>query len=137
VDDANRGAFDVILVEHIDRLARNAADTIRLREQMEFIGVEIHSCASGLVTDMHAGLEGLMSALYLKQLAVHVRRGQSGRVREGLSVGGITYGYAPVPRKAGSASLSGRRPASCVGSLPSMSPAGRRAILRSASTPTR
>jgi DNA invertase Pin-like site-specific DNA recombinase len=101
IRDAERGSFDVILVEHIDRLARNAADTIRLREQMEFIGVEIHTCASGLVTEMHAGLEGLMSAMYLKQLAVHVRRGQAGRVREGLSGGGITYGYAPVSGKRG------------------------------------
>jgi DNA invertase Pin-like site-specific DNA recombinase len=101
IGDAERGSFDVILVEHIDRLARNAADTIRLREQMEFIGIEIHTCASGLVTEMHAGLEGLMSAMYLKQLAVHVRRGQAGRVREGLSGGGITYGYAPVPGKRG------------------------------------
>jgi hypothetical protein len=51
VDDANRGAFDVILLEHIDRLSRNAADTIRLREQMDFIGIDIHTCASGLVTE--------------------------------------------------------------------------------------
>ena len=50
---------------------------------------------------MHAGLEGLMSAMYLRQLAVHVRRGQAGRVREGLSGGGLTYGYAPVPGKRG------------------------------------
>src|SRR5260370_17671551 len=68
---------------------------------MEFIGVEIHTCASGLVTEMHAGLEGLMSALYLKQLAVHVRRGQAGRVREGLAGGGLTYGYAAVPGERG------------------------------------
>ncbi len=101
VEDAERGYLDIILIEHIDRLARNAADTIRLREQMEFIGVEIHTCASGLVTEMHAGLEGLMSALYLKQLAVHVRRGQAGRVREGLAGGGLTYGYAPVPGERG------------------------------------
>jgi len=101
VDDAERRAFDVILVEHIDRLARNAADTIRLREEMEFRGIEIHTCASGLVTEMHAGLEGLMSAMYLKQLAVHVRRGQAGRVREGLSGGGLTFGYAPVPGRRG------------------------------------
>jgi DNA invertase Pin-like site-specific DNA recombinase len=39
VEDAERGAF----VEHIDRLARNAADTIRLREEMEFQGIEIHT----------------------------------------------------------------------------------------------
>jgi DNA invertase Pin-like site-specific DNA recombinase len=64
IGDAERGGFEVILVEHIDLLSRNAADTIRLREQMEFIGVEIHACASGLVTEMHAGLEGLMSAMY-------------------------------------------------------------------------
>src|SRR5215468_6823984 len=101
VDDAKRGAFDLILLERIDRLSRNAADTIRLREQMDFIGIEIHTCASGLVTEMHAGLEGLMSAMYLRQLAVHVRRGQAGRVREGLSGGGLTYGYAPVPGRRG------------------------------------
>jgi site-specific DNA recombinase len=101
VEDAERGGLDIILVEHIDRLARNAADTIRLREEMEFRGIEIHTCASGLVTEMHAGLEGLMSAMYLKQLAVHVRRGQAGRVREGLSGGGITYGYVPVSGKRG------------------------------------
>jgi hypothetical protein len=29
---------------------------------------------------MHAGLEGLMSQMYLKNLAHHVRRGQAGRV---------------------------------------------------------
>jgi|SRR5262252_8551765 len=92
VDDAKRGAFDLILLERIDRLSRNAADTIRLREQMDFIGIEIHTCASGLVTEMHAGLEGLMSAMYLKQLAHHVRRGQSGRVREGLSMTGALCG---------------------------------------------
>lgn len=63
VEDAERGGLDIILVEHIDRLARNAADTIRLREEMEFRGIEIHTCASGLVTEMHAGLEGLMSAM--------------------------------------------------------------------------
>jgi hypothetical protein len=68
---------------------------------MEFRGIEIHTCASGLVTEMHAGLEGLMSQMYLKQLAVHVKRGQAGRVREGKSGGGITYGYAPVPGKPG------------------------------------
>jgi len=101
VDDAGRGTFDVILVEDIDRLSRNAADTIRLREQMEFIGIEIHTCASGLVTELHAGLGGLMSSMFLKNLATHVRRGQAGRVREGLSGGGITYGYAPVPGKRG------------------------------------
>ena len=101
LDAANRGAFNVILLEHIDRLSRNAADTMHLREQMEFISIEIHTCASGLVTKLHAGLEGLMSDMYIEQLRHHVRRGQAGRVRDGLVAGGITYGYAPVPGKRG------------------------------------
>jgi DNA invertase Pin-like site-specific DNA recombinase len=30
-----------------------------------------------------------------------VRRGHAGRVRDGLSGGGLTYGYAPVPGQVG------------------------------------
>jgi hypothetical protein len=78
IDDAERGSVDVILVEHIDRLAGNAADTIRLREQIELIGVEIHTCAFGPITEMHAGLKGLMSAMYPKRLAVQCEATRAG-----------------------------------------------------------
>jgi DNA invertase Pin-like site-specific DNA recombinase len=128
VDDAGRGAFDVILVEDIDRLSRNAADTIRLREQMEFIGIEIHTCASGLVTELHAGLGGLMSSMFLKNLATRVRRGQAGRVRDGLSGAAASLtAMRPCPANGESASSLRKRPPSCAASLRSTLPAGRRA----------
>ena len=37
-----------------------------------------------------------MNALFLKDLAIKTRRGLEGRVREGRSGGGISYGYALV-----------------------------------------
>jgi DNA invertase Pin-like site-specific DNA recombinase len=134
IGDAERGSFDVILVEHIDRLARNAADTIRLREQMEFIGVEIHTCASGLVTEMHAGLEGLMSAMYLKQLAVHVRRGRPVGYGRGFPAAESPMVMRQFPANVASAPSSRRKPPSCGASSLSILKAGRRVRSRSTST---
>jgi site-specific DNA recombinase len=36
---------------------------------------------------------------YLEDLKRHTRRGMTGRVRDGLSAGGLTYGYAPGEKK--------------------------------------
>jgi site-specific DNA recombinase len=95
------GRFAIILCEDLDRLARNLGDQARLFERLGFVGVELHTVADGLVNEMHIGLKGTMNALFLKNLALKVRRGQAGRVRAGLAAGGLTYGYAPVPGKPG------------------------------------
>jgi DNA invertase Pin-like site-specific DNA recombinase len=93
VADARRGLLDAILAEDLDRLSRNQADIAGLYEAMTFLGIGIHTFADGLVTEMHIGLKGTMSALFLKALAVKIRRGMAGRVREGKVPGGLTYGY--------------------------------------------
>jgi site-specific DNA recombinase len=46
-------------------------------------------------------LRGLVGQLYREDTANKVRRGQSGRVRAGLSGGGITYGYKEVAGQPG------------------------------------
>jgi site-specific DNA recombinase len=97
VADARAGKFDVIWAEDIDRLARNQIDTLQLRGRMEFIGVQIHTSADGRVTKLNAGFKGLMSEMFLDNLALHVRRGQAGRVSEGRAGGGLTYGYDVLP----------------------------------------
>jgi site-specific DNA recombinase len=43
------------------------------------------------------GLRGLVGQLYREDNAHKVRRGQAGRVGQGLAAGGLTYGYPPVP----------------------------------------
>ncbi|WP_439492025.1 recombinase family protein [Bosea sp. (in: a-proteobacteria)] len=95
------GEFDVILTEDLDRLSRNLADIARLYETMQFAGVKLVTVADGEISEMHIGLKGTMSALFLKGLAQKVRRGLAGVVREGRSAGGRAYGYRPVPGRPG------------------------------------
>ncbi|WP_429067742.1 recombinase family protein [Bosea sp. OAE752] len=95
------GQFDVILTEDLDRLSRNLADIARLYETAQFAGVKLVTVADGEITEMHIGLKGTMSALFLKGLAQKVRRGLSGVVRDGRSAGGRAYGYRPVAGQPG------------------------------------
>jgi DNA invertase Pin-like site-specific DNA recombinase len=57
--------------------------------------------AEGLVDELHVGLKGTMNALYLKDLAQKTHRGLEGRVRSGMSGGGLCYGYDLVPGQSG------------------------------------
>ena len=95
------GQFDAILTEDLDRLSRNLADIARLYETAQFAGVKLVTVADGEISEMHIGLKGTMSALFLKGLAQKVRRGLSGVVRDGRSAGGRAYGYRPVAGQPG------------------------------------
>lgn len=63
---------------------------------MRFLDVAIVTKSEGEINDMHIGLGGTMSALFLKQLAQKTHRGLEGRVRDGKSAGGISYGYEAI-----------------------------------------
>ena len=94
--DAADGQFDVVIAEDIDRLARGEGDAPKLRQQLEFIGVELHTCTDGRITKLHAGLKGLMSSLFLDNLIAHTKRGMAGVVRDGRHPGGKVYGYRTI-----------------------------------------
>ena len=96
VEDASDRRFDVVLAEDIDRLARNQADGAQLFERLAFLGIPVWTVADGETNEMHWGLKGTMSALFLKTHALKVRRGQAGRVRAGKIPGGLSYGYRVV-----------------------------------------
>ena len=96
VEDASDRRFDVVIAEDIDRLARNQADGARLFERLAFLGIPVWTVADGETNEMHWGLKGTMSALFLKTHALKVRRGQAGRVRAGKIPGGLSYGYRVV-----------------------------------------
>jgi site-specific DNA recombinase len=49
--------------------------------------------AEGEISELHVGLKGTMNALFLKDLALKIRRGQRGRVEAGRIPGGGSYGY--------------------------------------------
>jgi site-specific DNA recombinase len=101
VSEAHAGSFDVILSEDLDRLSRSQSDIAQLFEDMNFAEIEIHTLADGLINEMHIGVKGTMSALFLKGLAQKVRRGLGGAVRAGRNPGGDLYGYTPRKGEAG------------------------------------
>ena len=93
VSDAAKTKFDVIVTESLDRLSRSQADIAALYERLCFLGIQVETLADGAISEIHVGLKGTMSALFLKDLAQKTRRGQIGRVKEGRIPGGKSYGY--------------------------------------------
>lgn len=98
LDQASRGAFDVVIAEALDRLSRDQADVATLYKRLTFHGVRIVTLAEGEVSELHVGLKGTMNQLFLKDLAAKTRRGLRGRVESGHSGGGNSYGYDVVRR---------------------------------------
>ena len=93
LEDARKGQFDVVIAEALDRLSRDQEDVAGLFKQLSFAGVKLVTLAEGEINELHVGLKGTMNALFLKDLAMKVRRGLEGRVRQGRSGGGLCYGY--------------------------------------------
>jgi len=90
---AANAQIDVIVAESLDRLSRDQEHIAALHKRMNFLSVRIVTKAEGEINELHVGLGGTMSALFLKQLAQKTHRGLEGRIRAGLSAGGISYGY--------------------------------------------
>lgn len=96
IEDAQRGRFQIVLAEAMDRLSRDQEDIAGFYKRMIYADVKIITLSEGEVTHLHVGLKGTMNALFLKDLADKTRRGQRGRVELGKSGGGNAYGYDVV-----------------------------------------
>ena len=98
LQDAQRGRFDVVLGEALDRTSRDQADVATLFKHLRFAGVSIVTLAEGEISELHVGLKGTMNALFLKDLAMKTHRGLRGRVEKGKAGGGLCYGYRVVKK---------------------------------------
>lgn len=95
------GSFDCVVVEALDRLSRDQEDLAGIFKRLSFRGIAIRAVHDGEADEIQVGIRGLVGALYLKDLANKVRRGQAGVIRDGRHAGGRAYGYRPVPGKPG------------------------------------
>jgi len=95
LEDARAGAFDIVVLEALDRLSRDQEDVAALHKRLSFAGIKMVTLAEGEISELHVGLKGTMNALFLNDLAAKTHRGLEGRVREGRS-GGLCYGYDVV-----------------------------------------
>ena len=96
LEDGRYKAFDVIVAEGLDRISRDQEHIAAFYKQMRFQGIPVVTVAEGEISELHIGLKGTMSSLFLKDLAQKTHRGLEGRIRNGKSAGGITYGYRVV-----------------------------------------
>lgn len=98
LQDAQRGLFDVVLGEALDRISRDQADVATLFKHLRFANVPIVTLAEGEISELHVGLKGTMNALFLKDLAMKTHRGLRGRVEKGKAGGGLCYGYRVIKK---------------------------------------
>lgn len=91
--DARASRFDVVVAEGLDRFSRDQEHIAAFFKQMSYFGIPVITVVEGEISELHIGLKGRMSALYLKDLAQKTHRGLEGRVEAGKSAGGICYGY--------------------------------------------
>lgn len=92
LQDGMTGEFDLILSEALDRLSRDQEEIAGVFKRMRFRGVTLFTLAEGEISELHIGLKGTINALYIKDMAEKVRRGQRGRVEQGKIGGGLCYG---------------------------------------------
>ena len=63
--------------------------------------IRLWTVAEGDISSLQVGLKGTMNELLLKDLAQKTHRGLEGRVRAGMSGGGLCYGYDLIPGQTG------------------------------------
>lgn len=97
---AKRREFNVVISESLSRLSRDAEDTPAIYKRLSFNDITIID-TNGVVSDVHIGVGGIVNSMFLKNLAVSVKRGRDARVREGLIPGKCAYGYHKVSGKPG------------------------------------
>jgi site-specific DNA recombinase len=98
MQDVLSGKTDIVLAEALDRISRDQEDIAGLYKRMQFASVVMFTLSEGEISNLHIGLKGTMNAIFLKDLADKTRRGLRGRVEQGKSGGGNSYGYAIVKR---------------------------------------
>lgn len=101
MESAREGAFDVVIVEALDRLSRDQEDLAGIYKRLSFANIGIEAVHDGVADHIQIGVRGLLGALYIEDLKHKTRRGMVGVVKEARTAGGKSYGYRPVPGKPG------------------------------------
>ena len=93
---AERGEFEVLLVEDIDRTSRDAADMHQIAKELDELDIVLCTVASGVVTDIELAFKAVQNQQFIKQNIQKSKRGQELAVSQGRMSGSIAYGYRKV-----------------------------------------
>jgi site-specific DNA recombinase len=95
---AERGDFDVLLLDDLSRLARDSVEQERIIRRLEFKNLRIIATSDGYDSEskarkMHRGFKGLMNEIFLDDLRDKTHRGIAGQHIKRYWTGGRPYGY--------------------------------------------
>jgi len=88
---AKKRTFQAVISESLSRLSRDQEDTAAIYKRLKFNDITIID-SGGIVSDVHIGVGGIVNSMFLKNLAVSVKRSMNARAREGLVPGRIAFG---------------------------------------------
>ena len=96
-----QGGIDILLIESLDRLARDLIEQESTVRRLEHRGLRIIGVSDGYDTavagrELMRGVRGLINESYIRDLRVKTHRGLAGQVERGYHAGGISYGYRSV-----------------------------------------
>src|SRR5581483_6344985 len=102
LEAAAKREFDVLIVDDLSRLTRDAVECERAIRRLEFIGLRIIATSDGYdstskARKVHRGFKGLMNEIFLDDLRERVHRGLTGQAQKHFWCGGRPYGYRLKP----------------------------------------
>jgi DNA invertase Pin-like site-specific DNA recombinase len=97
IEAAERGEFDIIIVESLDRLGRAPADLQCMFRDLEFAQIKIEAVNDGEVNQMLVTLRGMISFFETNNTSFRMRRHHTARAREGKILGVVSYGIRKAP----------------------------------------
>ena len=103
---AMSGQFQVLLVDDLSRLSRDAVETESTIRRLEFQNIRVIGVSDGYDSTqssrkLNRGMRGLINEVYLDDLREKTHRGLTGRALAKLSAGGRPYGYRSISRAEG------------------------------------
>lgn len=98
---AESDAFDVVVVEALDRLSRRLADVAVLHDRLAFRRIKLYAVDRGEITSLMAGVLGAVAQSFLDDLKSKTKRGLRGKILAGQSAGSLGFGYRVDPAQPG------------------------------------
>lgn len=94
---AERGEYDVLLVEDEDRIARNLEQQAHVFNRLRNAGADVATPGKAQISIMDVALKGLMGELALTVISEKTKRGMAANAEKGLATGSRLLGYRSSP----------------------------------------
>lgn len=101
LDAASRGEFGILVIENVDRLARNLSILATVYKKLQALGIEMHQPGRGKLNLTDIAVQGMMGDEGRRIMMERMQFSRDRMARDGLWPSGMAYGYDKVPGRPG------------------------------------